>query len=148
MLQCPNAPTTTYLLGELVPQRVVGAHEQVRRDLALLGPGGHGTSHERLGDARLFLLPLAQQVLGLAVGVAHLVGALVQWCIGASVDALVHWANGAFGALGHWCMGPWRGGRRRRTSLMQSRSAACSSWNSSSWAAAAGGLEKGSTCIG
>ena len=111
MLQCPNAPTTTYLLGELVPQRVVGAHEQVRRDLALLGPGGHGTSHERLGDARLFLLPLAQQVLGLAVGVAHLVGALVDWWIGGLVDwcidALVHWCSGALAHLWmHWCIGP------------------------------------------
>jgi hypothetical protein len=101
MCQCPNAPTTTYLLGELVPQRVVGAHEEVRRDLALLGPGGHGAASERLGDARLLLLPLAQQVLGLAVGVAHLVGAVVQWCIG----ALVHWCSGAVDALLRWVIG-------------------------------------------
>ena len=98
------------LLGELVPQRVVGAHEEVRRDLAQwLLAGGHGAARHRLGDARLLLLPLAQQVLGLTVGVAHLGGALghwcmgafgvlvhwVHWCIGTSVDALVHWAIGA-----------------------------------------------------
>ena len=72
------------LLGELVPQRVVGAHEEVRRDLAQwLLAGGHGAARHGLRDARLLLLPLAQQVLGLAVGVAHLVGALVHWCIGA-----------------------------------------------------------------